>query len=137
MRTIASWRSTLLVVACLSAAPAVLHAQKQQRDVITRDEIQKSAQKDLDLFQAIRSLRPRFFEGRPGVRTLGGSRPAEVVVYVGRVPQGGIDALKNIPASSVDEVRYLDPTRSESEYGSLARGGAIVVTLHDESKSPQ
>jgi hypothetical protein len=131
------WRSTLLVVACLSLSPIVLHAQKQQRDVITREEIQKSAQKDLDLFQAIRSLRPRFFEGRPGVRTLGGSRPAEVVVYVGRVPQGGIDALKNIPASSVDEVRYLDPTRSESEYGSLARGGAIVVTLHDESKSPQ
>jgi hypothetical protein len=137
MTTHGKWRWTLFAAVCLSVSPALAHAQKQQRDVITREELQRSAQKDLDLFQAVRSLRPRFFEGRPGARSLGGSRAEPIVVYVGHVRLGGIDALKTVPVSDVEEVRYLDPTQAESEFGSLARGGAIVVKLHKESEPPK
>jgi hypothetical protein len=32
-------------------------------------------------------------------------------------------------ASSVEDVRYLDPSQSENEYGITANGGAIVIKL--------
>ena len=39
------------------------------------------------------------------------------------------DDLVTIMAKDVKEVRYLDPNRSQNEYGTTANGGAIVVKL--------
>lgn len=110
----------------LTLTPAQAHAQKKSRDLITREEIEGSAQRDQDIFQVIRSLRPHFLAAPRGVRTLGGSS-LRTALFVDGVKESDVNALKSIDAQSVEEVRYLDPTRSESEYGPGASGGAVVV----------
>lgn len=134
----ATMRNGLAAVAMVSgflvALPASSLAQKRQRDVITREEIAASASKDLDLFQVIRNLRPHFLEPRPGVRTMGNASVAPVAIYVDRRRDSGIDALRSIPPSMVEEVRYLDPTKSADEFGITVNGGAVLVKLRKEPK---
>jgi hypothetical protein len=137
MSKLRSLVATLIVAGgCLLLAPSESIAQKRQRDRITREEILNAPHRDLDLFQVIRGLRPHFLEPPPGVRSLGGAYgPTAVAVYVDGVRETGIDALRTITASRVDEVRYLDPTRSENEFGPRASGGAVTVRLYKGAKA--
>jgi hypothetical protein len=113
-------------------------AQKRQRDRITREEILASPHRDLDLYQVIRSLRPQFLEPRPGVRSLGGAYGAvPLAVYIDGVRETGVAALRSLLATRIEEVRYLDPTRSENEYGPRASGGALVVKLYKGAPPPR
>ncbi|MEP6990114.1 MAG: hypothetical protein ABJA80_04220 [bacterium] len=116
----------LVVCGALAIAPASAHAQKRSRDLITREEIDASAQKDQDIYALIRVLRPHFLDKARGVRTLGNSS-TRMGVYVDGVHETDFNSLKNILASTVEEVRYLDPSRAESEYGQESNGGAVVV----------
>ncbi len=130
--------AAMLVIAagCIAAVPSDAVAQKRQRDRITREEILSSPHKDLDLYQVIRALRPHFLERPPGVRTLGGSYgPSPVAVYVDGARETGVDALRTLSAVQVEEVRYMDPTRSENEFGPRANGGALVIKLRKESRA--
>lgn len=114
----------------LAIAPSRSLAQKKQRDLITREEILKSSQADQDLYMAIKALRPRFLEMPRGTRSLGGTGTAGLAVYMDKLRQTGVDALRQIMANTVEEVRYLDPARSQNEYGVTANGGAIVIKLY-------
>ena len=117
----------LVAVSAMSVAPSSLPAQqKKSRDLITREEIEQSAQKDQDIYAVIRALRPHFLTVARGVRTLGNSS-SRMSLYVDGARESDFNALKNIMAVSVEEVRYLDPTQSEAEYGSVANGGAVVL----------
>ena len=104
--------------------------QKQLRDVLTRNEIMSSTATELDLYQAIRSLRPNFLSGRPGVRSPVSAASMPTAVFVDRVRQAGFESLRTLPASVVEEVRYLDPTASQNEFGPSVSGGALLVKLY-------
>jgi len=109
--------------------PPALHAQTQKRDVITRAEIMAPAQEGRDLIQIIRSLRPHFFSGPRGVRSMVNGPPAPVQLYVNDSHRSGLDELKNIKPEEVEEIRYLEPSRAQDLYGITHSGGAILVTL--------
>jgi len=117
----------------LAATAPVAVAQKKQRDMITRAEILSSGQQDQDLLAAIKALRPHFLQAPRGTRSLGGSFTSSLAVYIDRSRQPGIDILPQILASTVEEVRYLEPNRSQGEFGITANGGAIVVKLYKPS----
>jgi hypothetical protein len=121
--------SALLVVGALIAAtPADAFAQKKQRDVITNEEIAASGQRDLDLLQAVKALRPHFLEMPRGQRSLGGGAIYPILIVIdGR--RGEEDGLTNVRAIDAKEVRYLDPSKSQNEFGINANSGAIVVKL--------
>ena len=123
-------------VAAVAAFAGTLEAQQKDRNTITREEIMASAQKDGDLFQAIRSLRPHFLAKPRGVRTMGASPPQEPAVFVNGSRLGELALLKTILAADVHEVRYLDPAKSQDEYGSDVTGGAVVVQLVKGIKNP-
>ncbi|MES2177930.1 MAG: hypothetical protein V4550_08670 [Gemmatimonadota bacterium] len=116
-----------LLAGCLSKTGAEEHpAPKRQKDVVTREELLASTQVNVDLYQAIRSLRPHFLTTPTGTRRVIGI----TVVYVNRVRQtGDLNVLKGIAAVSVEKVEYLNPMQSENEFGAAATGGAILVTL--------
>ena len=59
-----------------------------------------------------------------------------IAVYFGRLRQAGLETLRTIAAVNVEEVRYLDPTASQNEFGPMASGGALIVVLRDSSKLP-
>lgn len=130
----------IVVAAGLSpfvAAPA--EAQKRDRDRITREELESSAQKSTDLYQAIRSLRSHMLSGSRGVRSLGIEREGEnyraagratpPVVYIDGNRAGDPEVLKSVLTTNVAEVRFLDPNKALMEYGTGHEGGAILVTL--------
>ena len=130
----------VLVMAAVSLVPSLAEAQKKDRNLITREEIITSAQKDGDLYQAIRSLRSHFLNKPRGQRTMdvqrgpggmqvGNTAALEPIVYLNGNKLGELNLLKNILAADVFEVRYLDPARAQDEFGADASGGAVVVTL--------
>jgi hypothetical protein len=128
MRTVV-W-VVLAVGLALASTPSGARAQKKkQRDVITREEILNSSLKDQDLLVVIKALRPQFLQAARGPRSLGGAGTSALSVYIDRSRQPGTDILRQVTASTVEEVRYLDPSQSENEYGITANGGAIVIKL--------
>jgi hypothetical protein len=134
-------RSGLLAV-CLAAgwlilAPAEGLAQKKQRDVITREEILGSGQRDMDLHRAVRSLRPHFLAAPRGQRTMGAAPAAPVALYIDQARSGDVNGLKDVAAIDVQEVRYLEPAKAQERYGMSHSGGAILVTLFKGPKPPQ
>jgi hypothetical protein len=134
-------RSGLLAV-CLAAgwlilAPAEGLAQKKQRDVITREEILGSGQRDMDLHRAVRSLRPHFLAAPRGQRTMGAAPAAPVALYIDQARSGDVNGLKDVAAIDVQEVRYLEPAKAQERYGMSHSGGAILVTLFKGPKAPQ
>jgi len=122
--------AALVVGAGLALAPASLHAQKKrQRDVVTHDELVETGQVQQDLYAALRNLRPRFLERPPGVRSITGGDVKATAVFLDRKPMGGIETLQSIMASTVDEVRYYEPSRAATEFGPIAEGGAVSIKL--------
>lgn len=122
------------LVACRGSGPDTAPAPKTQRDLILREELLASARSDLDLYQAIRSLRPHFLAPAPGVRRA--SSPSAIAVYLDGVRQAGVESLRSIGAGFVEEVRYLSPTASQNELGVTASGGAIMVKMHRPTAEP-
>ena len=116
-----------LIASVALAAP--IAAQTRSRDVLTKDEIMAPAQKDRDLLQIIRSLRPHFLSAPRGVRSMVNGGPAAVQLYVDDIHRSSLDELKSIKPEEVEEVRYLDPNRAQDQYGITHSGGAILVKL--------
>jgi hypothetical protein len=91
-------------------------------DVILADELGRVQASDL--WTALQHLRPNWFRRSPSlVRGQG-----DLLVVVDRVPQGGSDALRQIPIGAVLIARYLSPTEATGLYGQSALYGAIVVS---------
>jgi hypothetical protein len=99
----------------------------RDRNVLTHDEIVTSARDGSDLFEAVQSLRPHFFEPPPGVQPA--AMPHGTTVYIDARRAGGIEALHSLTAGAVEEVRYLGPTQSQNEYGPRATVVTLVVRL--------
>ena len=134
-RILRAWLAIMLLgaAACRghSSDPA---SPKPKRDLITREELLASGRTDVDLYQAIRSLRPHFLAPAPGVRRA--SSPSATAVYLDGVRQAGLESLRSIGTGFVEEVRYLSPTASQNELGVTASGGAVLVKMHRPAAEP-
>lgn len=124
----------LTAAGALAAMPSPSMAQKKQRDVITREELLSTPRGDQNLYELIRFLRPHMLQARPGVRSMGGSNASGVSVYLDRKRDIGTDVLRTLRPDQVEEVRYMDPSKAESEFGFAAAGGAILVKLYKAPK---
>ena len=122
------------VGAALAFAPTASLAQKKSKDLITREEIDKSGQTGVDVLQLIKALRPTMLDMPRGVRTMGNGAVYPILVVVdGR--RGEAEMLTSLQAADVKEIRYLDPNKSQNEYGINANSGAIVIkTLQVKDK---
>jgi len=129
----------LIVLAACAGASGAQHDRQPQplRDILTRDEILASTSNTGDLLQAIQSLRPNFLVTHPSAHSSRSAAALPLAVYVGRIRQTGIDALKSIGAANVAEVRYLDPTAAQNQFGFVATGGALVIKLYETPKNPE
>jgi hypothetical protein len=124
----------VMTVGLAVCTPADADAQGRQRDVLTREEVLQSAHRDLDLYQAIRNLRPHFLNPPRGVRTLGGTMPSPLLIVVDGTRQSGHEVLRELRANQIAEARYLEPSRSQDAYGLTGNGGAIVIKLYKEDR---
>ena len=60
-----------------------------------------------------------------------------LVIYVDGRKASGADVLVSIRADAIDEVRYLDPTKSQNEYGINANGGALQVKMSTKTAAAE
>jgi hypothetical protein len=128
--------ATMLVAGCSKLGPSTSPPPQSQRNVLLREEILASTAQQGDLLDAIHSLRPTFLATPRSVYSGSSAASAPLVVYVDRMRQTGIEALRSISATKVAEVRYLDPTAALSQFGPIASGGALLVKLFDPSREP-
>lgn len=121
-------RFLLLVTLFLAGTASAAEAQKKkQKDVITAIEIDSSSFRDQDAFAMIKGLRPHFFEPPRAVRTMGNSNMAGLLLVIDNVRQTDVGMLKGMRAVDVLEARFLNPDRSQDEFGVMYNGGAVVV----------
>lgn len=74
-----------------------------------------------NLFDALQTLRPEMLTGH-------GLGAPDVYMRDLREPRG-VDRLREIPISQVQQVRYVKPEAARNLSGQQSPGGALVVTL--------
>ena len=88
------------------------------RDVITAEEIQ--AAPPGDGYQVVQRLRPRWLQPR-------GASGTPQVRIDGRVVQGGIQALRQLRGTDIQEVRFIDARDATTQLGTGFPAGLIDV----------
>lgn len=74
----------------------------------------------LSAFAAIQRLRPTWFRSRTG---------ALPQVHIDGNPQaGGVEALRNLPASEVEEMVFMNAADATTRFGTNYMSGVILVT---------
>ncbi len=115
--------SLFAITAC--AQPQTGKAAPKNRNLITADEI--ATVSGTDAYQVIEELRPAFLQSHGGVSPHNDAPPTPLV-YVDGVQAGTITALHNITASGLFSIQYLDSMQATQRYGTIAGGGAILIT---------
>ncbi|MBL8989275.1 MAG: hypothetical protein JNJ80_23570 [Gemmatimonadetes bacterium] len=99
---------------------------KRRPDVISIEEIDAIRTEVATAHDIVQRLRPNFLRGRGPTST--GSRAVPLArVVVDGTPRGEVDLLKQIPAMTIREVRYLKATDASVQFGTGYDGGAILV----------
>lgn len=96
-------------------------------DLIGNWELQELA--DYNALDAIRRLRPAWLRGgtRPAVAV--GRTTTQPRVHLNGVPLQSLEALEEIDASEVREMRFLNGPDASTRYGTGYVNGAILITL--------
>ena len=124
--------STLRSLLLLSSA-AVLAAgcastgggARSTHNVVTVQDLEREANRNL--YEALMVVRPAFLRSRGTAGTATESVPIQV--YVDGIRMEGVDHLRRISASTVREVRYLDPQQAASRFGPNHNNGALLVVM--------
>ena len=109
-----------------AAASASRGPTSASRYLVTQDEL--SSVGDRSAYEALQQLRPTFLKSRD-TQTSRNPMPAPVDVFVDGGRTEGIDALKNIRASTVKEMRFYEPQDANTKFGTGHNGGVIAVML--------
>ena len=113
----------IAAVACASGSSASMRGRNP--DLITRTEIVQSGA--TNALEAIERLRPLFLRPRGGVSIREGAQPHPPQVFVDGLELGGPEVLRDIPASSIVEIRYAPNRDDQSRLGSGQYGGVIHI----------
>jgi len=135
----------LLAVATLAGVVSAAGQQvstptNRNRRVITTEEIEQA--QETNAFQVVEKLRPEFLVsmarqhtlGRGAVQQpdLGYSQPdpePTAAVFVDGTEMGGVDELRRIQSTVVEEIRYLSGSEAQTKYGPRFPAGVIEVRL--------
>lgn len=99
-------------------------APAPSRNIITRTEIEDSHANSA--WDAVVKLRASFMTSR-GANSLLVKVNKEPTVFLDDVEYGNLGTLKNIPASSVAEIRFVEGWNAETRFGPGHAAGVIQV----------
>lgn len=117
-------RAVALILAAVSLSACATAAGGPARDtsVLTRAEIVEANQ--MTAMDLVRSERPQWLNRR-GSRTVGGD--TDIVIYLDGTRLGGPDALRDIPAITVERMRFYSEREAQFKWGIGHLHGAIEV----------
>jgi hypothetical protein len=119
-----------LVVVAVALSAAACHgantwdAPAPSRNLITRVEIEQSRANSA--WDAVVKLRGNFMASR-GANSLMLKVNKEPTVYLDDVEYGNLGTLKQIPAASVAEIRFIEGWNAETKFGPGHAAGVIQV----------
>ncbi len=118
------WMAGGMLVALAACGPSTGAAPMARGNarLITQEEIAQTPAPNL--YDLVQRLRPGWMQQRAALGTFG--YPA---VYVGSQAYGGIERLREISTTNVEELRFLDPIEATARYGRGVPFGVIQVTL--------
>jgi hypothetical protein len=123
---------TLAAIFGCAPPPGAAGGAPQRSALLTADEIAASDAEGKTAYDMVSRLRPSWLRAR-GVRPRLPDTPTDssefALVVVGRGPIGRIQALRDIQANHVAELRYYDPTEGTGSYGERGGSGVIQVTM--------
>lgn len=127
------WLALLVALWAVACAAASQGGQTGGRrsNTITAEEIASVSASTA--YEVVQRLRPQWLvtRGAAGTRApiLEGGLSGGIVVYLDGVRRGGVDALREIPAEQVRELRWLDAKDATTRYGTDHSSGVIEVYI--------
>jgi hypothetical protein len=113
----------LLAAACATqsaGAPATRH------NLVTAEQLDRAG--NVNLYDALRTLRPNFLRTRAPAQ--GASAEVPIKVFIGGMQMiDGMDHLRQLMARAVQEVEFLEPHQANTRFGGNNSGGALVIVL--------
>lgn len=113
----------LMMTACASTAGGDQTRSTSSRDVITAEQLQSMSNQTV--YDVVRKLKPTWLQKRGQVSFRGNT---EMLVVVDESQFHDLSLLTSLNASSVDEIRYMDPRKATNKYGIRASGGALLIS---------
>ncbi len=84
-----------------------------------------------DTYDAVEALHSNWLITRPNSFRA----QSEVLVYMDNIRLGGVAEMQNIPLTSVEYVRYFDPSEATTRWGIGHTQGVIYVSTHPEDSA--
>ena len=124
---------TAVAIGCASAGgPATAGGG---RSVLTAQEIATFDAEGRTAYDMVSRLRPKWLLARGVQSLMGASDSTEfALVVVDGHPMGRVQALRDIEALQVADIRYLDVAETGGKYGSRGSSGAIEVRMKTSSR---
>jgi len=93
-------------------------------DVITAEEV--ASRVDSDGYELVQSVRPGWLRPRT-TGTFSSQGPVMPEVFIDGSYYGPIDALRNVPTTSIDSIEFIGASDATTLYGTGYMGGVIHV----------
>lgn len=116
--------SVAFLIGALGCSRAMNSADDHPRNVITSDEIQ--AANASTAYDLVAKFRANFLQSR-GQNSVLLKEPKEPTVYLDNVEYGTVASLRQIPASTIAEIRFIEGWDAMSKYGSNHVSGVIQI----------
>lgn len=124
---------TLLIAVVLSDCGGMATAARGgNSNQIATEVIRAADSEGLTVYQLVQRHRPQWLRVSRGFPSLGGAAggntlaaPARVVLD--GVPYGGLDDLRRLDVTEVEELEYISASDATTRFGTGYMGGAILV----------
>ncbi len=103
---------------------------RRERDVITKEEMTRANVGSQNVIEVVTNLRPSFLNvrGLHNVAAVGGDPEAgKVHASIDGNKLVSLDEVRNVVASTVKEIRYLNPAAAMQRFGGDAREGPVIL----------
>lgn len=120
-----AFATAFLLFALTGCAQAYYRGQIYDPTLLTFEQLENAQNESA--YDAIRQLRPGFLMSRGPTSFLGSSSPYPTV-YVDGVRYGGLETLREIPASWIFEVKYYRTSSVAAHFGRDEIGGVLAIT---------
>lgn len=127
MKKSLSAATLILALAGCASSPASGSTERNNRDVLTAEELQARRAVGRTAYELIANLRPEYLRSR-GAVSLRDPTPVTATVYVDGIRFGSLESLKLINADHVTGARFINASDATTRFGTGNPGGAILVT---------
>jgi len=114
--------AVILAVSLLDACASAAHSPSRSLDLITHEEL--VATRAQDVYAAVERIRPQWLRARATMNRA----VDQVQVYLDRSHLGDVAALRRLPATSIQEIRFLGASDATTRYGTGNAAGILLVT---------